>query len=174
MVYRRCIWKNPGTLHAHVVNSNNAIHSLPTVKVLLGIVAIFEKIYDVEPILIVFFVIGEDVCTICFRSVCCEKCVAARYYAAVWKQLLISNDRNRVRWIVVGLCTGLKISAWMLPQSTHLFSPWSIHLIWNETTRKDYKYFFYQCPHPPVSWWASPPSSSASPSSCRSSSSPAF
>ncbi len=45
-------------------------------------------------------------------SVLCEKCVAARQYAFIWKQLLISNDRNKVRWVVLGLsqdgtCTDL-------------------------------------------------------------------
>ncbi len=36
-------------------------------------------------------------------SVWCEKCVAARHYADIWKQLLILNYRNRVRWLVLGL-----------------------------------------------------------------------
>jgi hypothetical protein len=36
-------------------------------------------------------------------SVWCEKCVAARHYAVIFKQLLFSNDRNRVRWVVLGL-----------------------------------------------------------------------
>ncbi len=45
-------------------------------------------------------------------SVWCEKFVAARHYAVIWNQLLISNDRNRVRWVVLGLsqdgaCTDL-------------------------------------------------------------------
>jgi hypothetical protein len=30
-------------------------------------------------------------------SVCCEKCVADRRFSVIGKQLLISNDRNRVR-----------------------------------------------------------------------------
>ncbi len=45
-------------------------------------------------------------------NVWCEKCVAARHYAVICKQLLISNDRNRGRWVVLGLsedgaCTDL-------------------------------------------------------------------
>jgi hypothetical protein len=45
-------------------------------------------------------------------SVWCEKCVAARHYAVICKQLLISNDRSMVRWVVLGLsedeaCTDL-------------------------------------------------------------------
>ncbi len=55
---------------------------------------------------------------------------------------MISNDKNRVRWVVLGLSQDgpapicLKISVWiakretyrMLPLSTHLFSHWSIPL----------------------------------------------
>jgi hypothetical protein len=44
-----------------VVNSNIAIGSLPTLQISQGIVALFEKIYDGEPILTVFSNIGEDV-----------------------------------------------------------------------------------------------------------------
>ncbi len=36
-------------------------------------------------------------------SVRCEKCVAARNYAVICKQLLNANDKNRVRWVVLGL-----------------------------------------------------------------------
>ncbi len=54
--------KNSGKLASHMLNSNNAIHSLPTVQMSLGIVALFEKIYDGEWILTVFSVIGEVVC----------------------------------------------------------------------------------------------------------------
>ncbi len=75
-------------------------------------------------------------------SVWCEKGDAARHYAVIGKQLLISNDRNRVRWVVLGLSQDgaalicLKILAWtvlretyrMLPLSTHLFSHWLIPL----------------------------------------------
>ncbi len=44
-------------------------------------------------------------CTIALfqLSVWCEKCVAARHYADIGKQFFISNDRNRVRWVVLGL-----------------------------------------------------------------------
>ncbi len=34
---------------------------MPTVQISLGIVVLFEKIYDGEPILTIFSVIGEDV-----------------------------------------------------------------------------------------------------------------
>jgi hypothetical protein len=43
------------------VNSNNTLNSLLTLQISLGIVALFKKIYDGEPILSVFSVIGEDV-----------------------------------------------------------------------------------------------------------------
>jgi hypothetical protein len=36
-------------------------------------------------------------------SVWCEKYVAAWHYAVIWKQFLIANDRNRLRWVVLGL-----------------------------------------------------------------------
>ena len=39
---------------------NNAINSLQTIQIPQGIVALFEKIYDAEPILTVFSNIGED------------------------------------------------------------------------------------------------------------------
>jgi len=45
------------------VNSNIAIGSLPTHQISLGIVALFAKIFDGEPILTVFSNIGED-CTL--------------------------------------------------------------------------------------------------------------
>jgi hypothetical protein len=48
----------------HVVNSNIAIGSLPTLQISLGIVVLFEKIYDGEPILAVFSNIGEDYNTV--------------------------------------------------------------------------------------------------------------
>jgi hypothetical protein len=50
----------------HVVNSNIAIGALLTLQISLGIVALFEKIYDDEPILTVFSNIGEDVQYRCF------------------------------------------------------------------------------------------------------------
>jgi hypothetical protein len=59
-------WK----LACNMVNSNNTINSLPKVQISLGIVTLFEKIYDGGPIL---------------------------HYADVWKQLMISNDISKVR-----------------------------------------------------------------------------
>jgi hypothetical protein len=44
----------------HVANSNIAIF-LPTLQISLGIIALFEKIYDGEPIVTVISNIGEDV-----------------------------------------------------------------------------------------------------------------
>ena len=57
---RSCMKKSV-KLACHVVNSTIAIGSLPTLQKLQGIVALFEKIYDGEPILTVFSNIGEDV-----------------------------------------------------------------------------------------------------------------
>jgi hypothetical protein len=58
---------NFGKLVSHVVSSNIAMDSLPTLKISLGIIALFEKIYDVEPILTVFSNIREDVQYRCFN-----------------------------------------------------------------------------------------------------------
>jgi hypothetical protein len=77
--------KNSVKLACHMVNSNIAIGSLPTLQISLGIVALFEKIYDGEPILFKY----RAVCTIPFfqLSVRCEKGVAARHYSVIGKQL---------------------------------------------------------------------------------------
>jgi hypothetical protein len=48
-------------------DSNIAIGSLPTLQILQGTVALFEKIYDGSPILTVFSNIGEDVQYRCFN-----------------------------------------------------------------------------------------------------------
>jgi hypothetical protein len=42
-----------------VLNSNIAINSLPTLKISLGLLALFEKIYDEEPIFAVFSITGR-------------------------------------------------------------------------------------------------------------------
>ncbi len=51
--------KKSRKLACHVVNSNIAIDSLPTLQISEGIIALFEKIYDGEPILTVFANIGS-------------------------------------------------------------------------------------------------------------------
>jgi hypothetical protein len=56
-----------GKLASHVVNSNIAIGSLPTLQISLVIIALFEKIYYGEPIITVFSNIGEDVQYRCFN-----------------------------------------------------------------------------------------------------------
>jgi hypothetical protein len=48
-------------LAGHVVNSDIAIGSLPTFQISLGLFALYEKIYDGEPILAVISNTGEDV-----------------------------------------------------------------------------------------------------------------
>jgi hypothetical protein len=64
--------KKFGKFASHFLISNNAIHSLPTVQISLGIVAFFKKIYDGEPILRVFSVIGDN--TVVSFNVLCENC----------------------------------------------------------------------------------------------------
>jgi len=53
--------KKSGKIASHLLNSNNAINSLPTLQISPGIIALFEKIYDEVLILTVFSNIGEDV-----------------------------------------------------------------------------------------------------------------
>jgi hypothetical protein len=56
--------RKSGKLVCHVLNSNIAIDSLPTLQISLGIIALFEKIYDGEPFLTVFSNIGDDYNTV--------------------------------------------------------------------------------------------------------------
>jgi hypothetical protein len=51
-----------------VLNSNIAIDSLPTLQISLGIIALFETIYDGEPFLTVFSNIGDDCNTVVFEG----------------------------------------------------------------------------------------------------------
>ncbi len=57
--------KKSGKLH--VVNSNIANGSLPRLQISLGIVALFEKISNGDPIFTVVSNIGEDVQYRCFN-----------------------------------------------------------------------------------------------------------
>jgi hypothetical protein len=59
--------KKSGKLACQLFNSNIAIDSLQTVQISLGIIAIFEKIYDGKQILTVISNIGEDVQYRCFN-----------------------------------------------------------------------------------------------------------
>jgi hypothetical protein len=59
--------KKSGKLTCHVVNSNIAIGSLPTLQTSVGMLALFEKIYCEVLILTVFSNIGEDVQYRCFK-----------------------------------------------------------------------------------------------------------
>ncbi len=59
--------KKSGKLECYVLNSNIAIDSLPTLQTSLGIIALFEKIYDggpFTPFLTVFSNIGDDYNTV--------------------------------------------------------------------------------------------------------------
>jgi hypothetical protein len=62
--------KKSGKLACHVVNSNIAIGSLPTLQTSHGLLSLFEKIYygDIgEPIFTDFSNFGEDVQYRCFN-----------------------------------------------------------------------------------------------------------
>jgi hypothetical protein len=62
---------------------------LPELQISQGFVALIEKIYDGEPVLAVFSNIRECTRTIPLFHVGCEKCVAARHYAAIWIIIII-------------------------------------------------------------------------------------
>jgi hypothetical protein len=100
-------------LACHVVNSNIAIGPLPTLQISPGTVALFEKIYHSEPILPSSQISGRKCNTVVsIKCIWCHKCVAARHYADIGKQLSFANNRNRVRGVVLGLsqdgaCTNL-------------------------------------------------------------------
>jgi hypothetical protein len=53
------IYENSVKLAGHLVNSNIAIGSLPTLQISLGFFGLFEKIYDGELILAVISNIGR-------------------------------------------------------------------------------------------------------------------
>jgi hypothetical protein len=61
------LMKKAGKLACHMVNSNIAIGSLPTLQISLVMAALFEKISYEVPILTVFSNIGEDVQYRCFK-----------------------------------------------------------------------------------------------------------
>ncbi len=136
--------KKSGKHTSNELNSNIAITSLPTLHISLGLVALFEKIYDVEPILTTFSTIGEDAIPSFQWSVWCmgmmwkvrRSPTLCRYWETIvdfkWqKQGSLSSFRPLSGW---GLHRFVwKISAWkaeretyrMIPLSTHLFSHWS-------------------------------------------------
>jgi hypothetical protein len=53
--------KKSGNFASHVANSNIAIDTVPTLQISVGTIALFEKIYEGEPIFTVISNIGEDV-----------------------------------------------------------------------------------------------------------------
>ena len=59
--------KKSGKLACHVVNSNIAVGSLPTLQTSHGLLALFEKISHGEPIFTDFSNIGDDVQYRCFN-----------------------------------------------------------------------------------------------------------
>jgi hypothetical protein len=51
--------KKSGKLASYVADSNIAIDTLPTLQISVGIIALFEKIYEGDPIFTVISNIGE-------------------------------------------------------------------------------------------------------------------
>jgi hypothetical protein len=60
--------KKSRKLSCHVVNSNIAIGSLPTLKMSVVIFPLFEMIYNGQPIPTVVSNIGEDVVYSCYKE----------------------------------------------------------------------------------------------------------
>jgi hypothetical protein len=97
--------KKSRKLACHVVNSNIAIGSLPTIQISLVIVPLFEEIYYGEPILSVVSNWGGCTIPLFQLSVYDVKSMSepdthisvARHYAVIWKQFLIANDRTSLR-----------------------------------------------------------------------------
>jgi hypothetical protein len=61
--------KKSRKLACHVANLNIAIDTLTTLHISVGLIALFKKIYDGEPIFTVISNIGEDVKCRCFNKV---------------------------------------------------------------------------------------------------------
>jgi hypothetical protein len=57
-------YEKSGKRVCHVVNSNIAIATLPTLQISVGVITLFEKIYDGDPIFTVISNNGENVGTI--------------------------------------------------------------------------------------------------------------
>jgi hypothetical protein len=53
-------YEKSGKLECHMVSSNIAIDTLPTLQKLVGVIALFVKIYDGDPIFTVISNNGED------------------------------------------------------------------------------------------------------------------
>jgi hypothetical protein len=63
------VYEKSVKLTGHMVNSSITFGSLPTLQISLGLFELFEKIYDVEPILAVISNIGEHVQYRCCKLV---------------------------------------------------------------------------------------------------------
>ncbi len=174
--------KKSGKLACHTASSNIAIDSLPTLQISVVNIALFGKIYDGEPILIVISNIGEDDCTLyitvvsikCMMWEVCRSPTLCRYWETIvdfkWhkhgslSRLFTTKKRQKPVFFLViqtGSCdlivqtsvadpwnfcvdpdprihatdsfenlneNSLKGDQRMIPNSTHLFSHWSISL----------------------------------------------
>ena len=84
-----------------MVDSNIANYSLPTLQISVGVIWKYLWLRADSYRLLKY----REGCTIALfqSSAWCEKCFAARHYAVIGKQLLISNYINRVCRPVLGL-----------------------------------------------------------------------
>ncbi len=83
----------------HAANSKIAIDSLPTLQISVGIIALFGKIYDEEPILIVFSNIGKEMWKVCRSPTLC--CYLQTFIECKWhKQAPLSSFRPTKGWVL--------------------------------------------------------------------------
>ncbi len=91
-------------LACQVVDSNIANDSLPTLQISVGIIALFEEKNLWWGSNSYRLISGRMYTTVVsIKCTMWEVCPTARLYAIIGKQLLISNDINRVRRAVLGL-----------------------------------------------------------------------
>ncbi len=117
---------------SHMLNLNNAIHSLRIVQISLGIVALYKRFMMESGFLQSSPLLGTV--PLFQLSALCQNCNPAQNWCRLWKQLLYSNYRNRVRWILLAshrmespsIC--LKISAWIALSKTYQIIPLSSKL----------------------------------------------
>jgi hypothetical protein len=64
-----------------MLNSKIFIHTLPTLQISVGVITLFEKIYDETDSYRLLKYRGECTIPLFQSSALCEKCVAARHYS---------------------------------------------------------------------------------------------
>ncbi len=128
------MYEKSGKLASHVANSNIAINTLPTLQISVGIIALFEKIYEGEPSSQISGMMYNTVVSIkCIMWKVCRSPTLCRYLKTIidskWQK---QGSLSSFRPLTDGACTDLfdnfSDNSLMIPNSTHLFSHWSIPL----------------------------------------------